>query len=195
MGPGVAYECLEAKSGMHINEDHFLVELINPDTGEPVMYGDKGELVFTTLTKQAMPLIRYRTRDITTITDSPCICGRSFCRMQRISGRTDDMIIIRGVNVFPSQIEAVLVSSKGVLPHYQLIVDRQKNLDTLEVLVEVEKELFSDEVKRLQLLSKKLEDEIKSFIGVSCKVKLVEAKSLERSEGKSSRVIDRRVLT
>ena len=115
--------------------------------------------------------------------------------MQRISGRTDDMIIIRGVNVFPSQIEAVLVSSKGVLPHYQLIVDRQKNLDTLEVLVEVEKELFSDEVKRLQLLSKKLEDEIKSFIGVSCKVKLVEAKSLERSEGKSSRVIDRRVLT
>lgn len=194
MGPGVGFECVDAKSGMHLNEDHFLVELINPDTLEPVLPGEEGELVFTTLTKEAMPLIRYRTRDITRIIDKPCICGRTFVRMEKVRGRSDDMIIVRGVNVFPSQIESTLISTKGVLPHYQIIVERMKNLDTIKVLVEVEEELFSDEIKQLQHLAEKIKNDLKSVIGLSCDVKLVPAKTLQRFDGKAKRVIDKRVM-
>jgi phenylacetate-CoA ligase len=194
MGPGIGYECVEAKSGMHINEDHFIIELINPETLEPVLPGEEGELVFTTLTKEAMPLIRYRTRDITRIIDKPCICGRTSVRMEKIMGRSDDMLIIRGVNVFPSQIESVLVSTEGILPHYQIIVDRVKNLDSIKILVEVEEELFSDEIKKLQLLTEKIENDLKSIIGLSCDVKLVPARTLQRFDGKAKRVIDKRVL-
>jgi len=157
MGPGVAIECVEAKHGLHIWEDHFIPEIINPETGEPVAEGEKGELVITTITKQGIPLIRYRTRDITSITREPCLCGRSHARIARMSGRSDDMLIIRGVNVFPSQIESILVRVEGVEPHYLLIVDRQDNLDTLEVLVEVNERIFSDEIKVLQSLSRQIE--------------------------------------
>ena len=194
MGPGIGYECVEAKAGMHLNEDHFIAELINPDSLEPVMPGEEGELVFTTLTKEAMPLIRYRTRDITKIIDKPCICGRTSIRMEKVRGRSDDMLIIRGVNVFPSQIESVLVSTKGILPHYQIIVDRIKNLDNIKILVEVEEDLFSDEIKKLQFLAEKIENDIKSIIGLSCDVKLVPSKTLQRFDGKAKRVIDKRVL-
>jgi phenylacetate-CoA ligase len=192
IGPGVACECIEAKNGMHIFEDHFLVETINPETGENVPFGEAGELVFTTLTKEAIPLIRYRTRDITIINKEPCRCGRSFVRMNKVMGRSDDMLIIRGVNVFPSQIESVLIDRKGVLPHYLLEVDRVGNLDTLEVKVEVSGEFFSDEIKTLQKLGDSIEKDIKDMIGVTCKVRLVEPKSIARSEGKAQRVIDKR---
>lgn len=194
MGPGVAQECFEGKNGLHIWEDHFLPEIINPETGERLPEGEQGELVITTITKQGIPLIRYRTRDITSITYEPCVCGRTHARIARMSGRSDDMIIVRGVNVFPSQIESVLVGIEGVEPHYLLIVDRHDNLDTLEVQVEVDERLFSDEVKVLQSLARRIEKEIKDMLGVTCKAKLVEPKTIQRSEGKSKRVIDNRKL-
>jgi phenylacetate-CoA ligase len=194
MGPGVSMECTEGREGMHVFEDHFLVETINPETGEVLPPGEKGELVFTTLTKEAFPLIRYRTRDISHIITAPCRCGRTHHRMDRVTGRSDDMLIIRGVNVFPSQIEAVLVGIQGVEPHYQLIVDREGTLDTLEVQVEVSDALFSnaDEVRVLQKIEKRINKDLKDFLGITAKIKLVEPKSLQRFEGKASRVIDKR---
>jgi len=192
IGPGVSMECIEAQHGMHIFEDHFLPEIIDPDTGEALPMGEKGELVFTTLTKEAFPIIRYRTKDITRLIKEPCICGRNFVRMEKISGRTDDMLIIRGVNVFPTQVEHVLVGIEGVEPHYQIIVNREGSLDTMEVQVEVSDEIFSDEIKNLENLSKRIQAEIKDLIGSSCKVTLVEPKTIQRSEGKAKRVIDNR---
>jgi len=194
MGPGVAIECIEAKQGLHIWEDHFIPEIINPETGKRVAEGEKGELVITTITKQGIPLIRYRTRDVTSVSYEPCLCGRTHARIARMSGRSDDMLIIRGVNVFPSQIESILVGIEGVEPHYLLIVDRKENLDTLEVQVEVDESLFSDEIKVLQALSRRIEKEIKDMLGVTCNVKLVEPKTIQRSEGKAKRVIDNRKL-
>jgi phenylacetate-CoA ligase len=194
MGPGVAMECLEGRNGMHIFEDHFLVETIDPATGTVLPPGQEGELVFTTITKEAFPLIRYRTRDISRLMVEPCRCGRTLNRMDRVMGRSDDMLIIRGVNVFPSQIEAVLMGIKGLEPHYQIIVDRIDNLDTLEVQVEVSEKLFenADEVKVLQNTERRIVKDIKDYLGISAKVKLVEPKSLQRFEGKASRVQDRR---
>ncbi len=194
MGPGVAIECIEAKRGLHIWEDHFIPEIINPETGERLPEGERGELVITTITKQGIPLIRYRTRDITSLTYEPCICGRTHARITRMSGRSDDMLIIRGVNVFPSQIEAILVGIEGIEPHYMLIVDRVGTLDTLTVQVEVSEQLFSDEIKVLQALSRRVEKEIKDMLGVTCTAKLVEPKTIQRSEGKAKRVIDNRNL-
>ena len=194
IGPGVSIECIEAKKGLHIFEDHFIPEIINPQTGEVLPYGQKGELVFTTITKEAFPLVRYRTRDISVLHPEPCQCGRTHVRMERVSGRSDDMLIIRGVNVFPSQIESVLMNVEGVEPHYLLIVDRRGNLDTLEVQVEVNEKVFSDEVKNLQTLGRKIEKEIKDLLGVNATVKLVEPKSIQRSEGKAQRVIDKRKI-
>jgi phenylacetate-CoA ligase len=192
MGPGVAIECIEAQHGLHIWEDHFIPEIIDPDTEEVLPDGERGELVITTITKEGIPLIRYRTRDITRIIAEPCICGRTHRRLERMSGRSDDMLIIRGVNVFPSQIESVLFSIDGIEPHYQLIVDREGTLDTLEVQVEVNEKTFSDEIKKLQELSQKISRAIKDLLGITCKVRLVEPKTIARSEGKAQRVIDRR---
>ncbi len=192
IGPGVAVECVEAKKGLHIFEDHFIPEIINPATGEVMPNGEQGELVFTSITKEAFPVIRYRTRDVASLDRSPCICGRTFARMRKVSGRTDDMLIIRGVNVFPSQIESVLMDMEEVEPHYQLIVDREDNLDTLTVMVEVGEGSFSDEIRVLQRIEKKIAKNIKEYLGVSAKVKLVEPKSIARSEGKAQRVIDKR---
>jgi phenylacetate-CoA ligase len=192
MGPGVAQECFQGKNGLHIWEDHFIPEIIDPETGLPVAEGERGELVITTITKQGIPLIRYRTRDITSITYEPCVCGRTHARIARMSGRSDDMLIIRGVNVFPSQIESILIGIEGVEPHYVLIVDRADNLDTLEVQVEVDERIFSDEIKVLQVLSRQIEKEIKDMLGVTCTVRLVEPKTIARSEGKAKRVIDKR---
>jgi len=194
MGPGVAIECHEAQKGLHIFEDHFIPEIIDPATGEVLPYGETGELVFTSITKEAFPVIRYRTRDITSLSTEPCICGRTHIRMKRVSGRSDDMLIIRGVNVFPSQIESVLMKTEQVEPHYQLVVDRVDNLDTLTVKVEVSGALFSDEIKILQGLEAKLSHDIKEYLGVSARVKLVEPKSIARSEGKAVRVIDNRKI-
>jgi phenylacetate-CoA ligase len=196
MGPGVAMECLEGRHGMHIFEDHFLVETINPETGEVLPPGEAGELVFTTITKEAFPLIRYRSRDISRLITEPCRCGRTLLRMDRVTGRSDDMLIIRGVNVFPSQIEAVLLAIKGVEPHYQLIVDRAGKLDTLEIQVEVGEQIFAnaDEVKVLQNMERQIAKDIKDYLGVSAKIKLVEPMILQRFEGKASRVLDRRKL-
>jgi phenylacetate-CoA ligase len=189
-------ECAEVREGMHIFEDHFLVETINPKTGEVLPPGEEGELVFTTLTKEAVPLIRYRTRDISRLNPAPCRCGRTFYRMGRVMGRSDDMLIIRGVNVFPSQIEAVMVGIEGLEPHYQLIVDREGTLDTLEVQVEITETQFAgaDEVKVLQKLEKQLIKDMKDYLGITAKVKLVEPKTIQRSEGKASRVIDKRKI-
>ncbi len=194
MGPGVAMECLEGRHGMHIFEDHFLVETINPETGEVLPPGEEGELVFTTITKEAFPLVRYRTRDLSRLITEPCRCGRTLHRMDRVMGRSDDMLIIRGVNVFPSQIEAILLAIKGVEPHYQLIVDRAGTLDTLEIQVEVGEQVFAnaDEVKVLQNMERRIVKDIKDYLGVSAKVKLVEPKTLQRFEGKASRVQDKR---
>ncbi len=196
MGPGVAMECQEGREGMHVFEDHFLVETIDPDTGKVLPPGETGEIVFTTLTKEAFPLIRYRTRDISRLITAPCRCGRTHFRMDRVEGRSDDMLIIRGVNVFPSQIEAVLVGIQGVEPHYQLIVDREGTLDTLEVQVEVSDALFSnaDEVRVLQKIERRISKDLKDFLGITAKIKLVEPKSIQRSEGKASRVIDKRQI-
>jgi phenylacetate-CoA ligase len=194
IGPGVSIECIEAKRGLHIFEDHFIAEIIDPQTKEVLPYGQKGELVFTTVTKEAFPLIRYRTRDISVLYPEPCKCGRTHVRMERVSGRSDDMLIIRGVNVFPSQIESVLMNIEGVEPHYLLFVDRQGNLDTLDLQVEVNEKVFSDEVKNLQSLGRRIEKEIKDLLGVSAGVKLVEPKTIQRSEGKAQRVIDKRKI-
>ncbi len=193
MGPGVACECPE-KDGLHIFEDHFIPEIINPDTGEVMPEGSKGELVFTTITKEGLPVIRYRTRDITTLSYDKCHCGRTMVRMNRVSGRSDDMLIIRGVNVFPSQIESVLLEIGETEPHYLLIVDRIGNLDILEVWVEVSERMFSDEVRRLEQLEHRITREIESVLNINAKVKLVEPKTIERSEGKAKRVIDKRKL-
>jgi phenylacetate-CoA ligase len=192
MGPGVAMECITAQEDMHIWEDHFLVEIIDPTTGENLPLGEVGELVITTLTKEAQPLIRYRTRDITRINPIPCKCGRTHYRIERIKGRSDDMLIIRGVNVFPSQIESILLETEGLAPHYQLIIDREGAMDTLEVQVEVDEKLFSDEIKHLQRLEKKIQANIKEFLGVTAKISLVEPRTIERTAGKAKRVIDRR---
>jgi len=194
IGPGVAVECREAKNGLHIAEDHFIPEIINPETGEVLPDGETGELVFTSITKEAFPIIRYRTRDITLLNRTPCVCGRSLVRMRKVKGRTDDMLIIRGVNVFPSQIESVLMKVDGIEPHYQLVVDREDKLDKLTVMVEVGERLFSDEVKRLQTLEKKISNDIKEYLGISAKVKLVEPKRIVRSQGKAVRVIDNREI-
>jgi phenylacetate-CoA ligase len=192
IGPGVAMECIEGKNGMHIFEDNFIVEIIDPVSGEVLPYGNKGELVFTTLTKEAFPLIRYRTRDISRLMPEVCRCGRTFVRMERVSGRSDDMIIVRGVNVFPSQIESVIMEIKGLEPQYQLIVDREGSLDTLEIRVEVSEKVFSDEIRELQNLERRIAKDIKDYLGVTAKVKLVEPKTLQRFEGKAQRVIDKR---
>lgn len=192
IGPGVAMECLEGRSGMHVFEDHFIVETIDPVTGAPVPPGEEGELVFTTLTKEACPLVRYRTRDMSRLIKEPCRCGRTLTRIARLTGRSDDMIIVRGVNVFPSQIESVLLGIEGLRPHYQLIVDRRKELDTLEIQVEVGEEIFSDEVKVLQGLERRIARDVKDYLGVTAAVKLVGPGSLERFEGKAKRVIDKR---
>lgn len=194
IGPGVSVECAEAKKGLHIFEDHFIAEVINPETGEVLPHGQLGELVFTSVTKEAFPIIRYRTRDVTSLNVEPCICGRTLVRMNKVSGRTDDMLIIRGVNVFPSQIESVLMEIEGVEPHYQLVVDRVDNLDTMTVMVEIGEHAFSDEVRMLQTLEKRITKNIKEYLGVSVKVKLVEPKTIARSEGKAQRVIDNRTL-
>jgi phenylacetate-CoA ligase len=194
IGPGVAMECHEAKQGLHIFEDHFIPEIINPETGEILPYGETGELVFTSITKEAFPVIRYRTRDITSLNPQPCICGRTMVRMNKVSGRSDDMLIIRGVNVFPSQIESVLMEMQNIEPHYQLVVDREGSLDTLTVMVEVSENMFSDEVKSLQKMEKAITKNIKDYLGVSAQVKLVEPKVIARSQGKAVRVIDNRKI-
>lgn len=193
MGPGVSMEC-ECQCGMHVMEDFFIPEIIDPETGEVLPYGSKGELVFTTITKEAFPLLRYRTRDISVLREEKCDCGRTFVRMERVMGRSDDMLIIRGVNVFPSQIESVLLEIGETEPHYMLVVDRQGNLDNLEVWVEVSEKMFSDEVRKLEELEKKLHHEIASVLGISAKIKLVEPKTIPRSEGKAKRVFDKREL-
>ena len=191
MGPGVAAECSD-KTGLHIYEDHFIAEIIDPDSGEVLPYGSEGELVITTISKEGIPMLRYRTRDITKLSIDPCSCGRTHVKMRRVTGRSDDMLIIRGVNIFPSQIESVLLSIGDAEPHYQLIVDRQGNLDQLEVLVEVSEEMFSDKVRQLEDLGKTIRAELDSILGISAKVRLVEPKTIQRSEGKAVRIIDRR---
>ncbi len=194
IGPGVAMQCLESDHGMHVFEDHFLPEIVDPDTFEPLPFGEAGELVFTTLTKEAFPIIRYRTKDISRLIPETCACGRTLVRMEKITGRTDDMLIIRGVNVFPSQVEHVLVGIDGVEPHYQIEVNRQGSMDTMKVMVEVSDSVFSDEVKVLENLTKRIQREVKDLLGVSCSVKLVEPRTIQRSEGKAQRVIDNREL-
>ena len=192
IGPGVSMECLHSERGMHVLEDNFLPEVIDPETLEPLPCGETGELVFTTLTKEAFPLIRYRTKDISRLFLEPCGCCRTLVRMDKVTGRTDDMLIIRGVNVFPSQVEHVLMGIEGVEPHYQIEVSREGNLDVMAVLVEVSEHTFSDEIKVLERLAQKIRAEIKDMLGVTCQVKLVEPRSIQRSEGKAQRVIDRR---
>ena len=193
MGPGVACDC-QYHSGLHVYEDHFMPEIISPETLKPVKAGQLGELVFTTLTKEGLPLIRYRTKDLTSISYEKCACGRTLARIQKFKGRSDDMLIIRGVNVFPSQVEAALLELNGTTPHYLMIVDRKGNLDTLEIQVEVEERFFSDEIRELENLTARIEHAIKSAIGLAARIKLVEPKSIERSTGKAVRVIDRRKL-
>ncbi len=193
IGPGVAYEC-SAKAGLHISEDHFIPEIIDPASGEALPVGSTGELAITTVSKEALPMIRYRTRDITTLNYEPCSCGRTHVRMDKVSGRSDDMIIIRGVNVFPSQVESILLEMGETEPHYQLVVDRVGSLDTLQVLVEVSEQMFSDHVRGLESLERRIRLEIDNMLGVTADVKLVEPKSIPRSEGKAQRVIDKRNL-
>ncbi len=191
-GPGVAYEC-EAQTGMHINEDHFIAEIIDPATGEVLPYGEKGELVFTSITKEAFPLIRYRTKDICILTNEKCACGRTFVKMCKPMGRSDDMLIIKGVNVFPSQIEMVLLA-EGLTSNYQIIVDRIGTTDSLEVKVEITPELFTDTMGEMTQKEKKIADALKTVLGIQAKVSIVEPKSIVRSEGKAVRVIDKRKL-
>ena len=193
VGPGVSCEC-EHQCGMHIHEDHFIPEIIDPVTLEPVAQGEMGELVFTTITKEGIPLIRYRTRDLTRLIYEPCECGRTLTRMVKCKGRSDDMLIIRGVNVFPSQIETVLLQMSEVEPHYLLIVERIGTLDTITLMVEVQEQFFSDEVKKLQELRMKITRQLESVLGISVNVKLVEPKTIERTAGKAQRVIDKRNL-
>ncbi|MBQ3665677.1 MAG: phenylacetate--CoA ligase [Lachnospiraceae bacterium] len=192
-GPGVATDC-EYHKGLHIWEDHFLPEIIDPATGNQIDSTECGELVITTLTKEGMPLIRYRTKDLTTIDKTPCECGRTMARIQRFKGRSDDMLIIRGVNVFPSQVESALLTIDGTTPHYMMVVDRKGNDDTLEVQVEVEERFFSDEIKDLEVLSNKIKATLKSAIGLNAKIKLVEPNGLVHSEGKTKHVTDNRKL-
>ena len=191
-GPGVAYEC-EAQTGMHINEDHFIAEIIDPVTGEVLPYGEKGELVFTSITKEAFPLLRYRTKDICILREEKCACGRTFIKMCKPMGRSDDMLIIKGVNVFPSQIEMVLLA-EGLTSNYQIIVDRIGTTDSLEVKVEITPELFTDTMGALTEKEKKITDALKTVLGIQAKVSIVEPKSIVRSEGKAVRVIDKRKL-
>ena len=193
-GPGVAFEC-PSKCGMHVNEDHVIAEIVDPKTGEVLPYGESGELVFTTITKTGMPMIRYRTHDICSLDATPCSCGRTHVRMSRIAGRTDDMLIIRGVNVFPSQIEEVLLRIPGVSPHYMLVVDRVNSTDRLEVQVELTDEIFSDTVADIEKIQRKIAEQIKSVVGIAAMVKLVPPKTIPRSEGKAKRIIDNRGLT
>ncbi len=191
-GPGVSFEC-EEQTGMHVNEDHFIAEIIDPDTGEVLPEGSKGELVFTAITKQAFPLLRYRTRDICVLSRKKCSCGRTFVKMSKPMGRSDDMLIIRGINVFPSQIETVLLQ-QGYPANYQIIVDRVNNADTFEVMVEMSPEMFSDSLAKIAGMEKKLVEALKSMLGIAAKVKLVAPKSITRSEGKAVRVIDKRKI-
>jgi len=191
VGPGVSCEC-EYQCGMHINEDHFLPEIINPDSLQPVTPGEIGELVFTTITKEGIPLIRYRTRDLTRLIQEKCVCGRTMVRMEKCKGRSDDMLIIRGVNVFPSQVETVLLNMSEVEPHYLIIVDREASLDMMSVMVEVQEQFFSDEIKKLQELRLKITRNLESVLGISVNIKLVEPKTIERTAGKAIRVIDNR---
>ena len=192
MGPGVAMECVEAKCGMHLWEDHILPEIIDPVTGEQLPPGQVGELVLTTLTKEGIPMLRYRTRDLTSLDYTPCCCGRTHVRISRLQGRSDDMLIIRGVNVLPQQIEGLLMESDGLTPNYQIIVGSVNNLDTLEVRVEVSDSLFADEIRKLQMLENRLQKNIKEFLGVTAKVRLMEPRSIQRSEGKAQRIVDQR---
>ena len=191
MGPGVSNDC-EFHSGLHVNEDHFFPEIVHPDTKQPVTEGEMGELVFTTLTKEGIPLIRYNTRDLSSLNYEKCECGRTLVRMKKITGRSDDMLIIRGVNLFPSQIEHVLLEMGETSAHYMLYVDRHNNLDTLELQVELDESKLTDTIKDLQNLSRKIEHALNSAIGLSVKVTLVEPKTIARSEGKAVRVVDRR---
>lgn len=191
IGPGVSVECAH-QNGLHIFEDHFLPEIVDPNTGEALPYGEVGELVLTTLTKEALPVLRYRTGDITALHPEKCACGRTLVRMEKISGRTDDMLIVRGINVFPSQIETVLLRVEGIQPHYQIIVDRQGALDDLEIWVEVADEIFGDEIRRLEALERELRKELYNVLSISARIKLVEPRSIQRSEGKAKRVFDRR---
>jgi len=195
IGPGVSVECPH-KCGMHIAEDHFMVEIIDPQTGEHLPYGEEGELVITTLTKEAQPVIRFRTRDIISLNPEPCECGRTLVRMSRVTGRSDDMLIVRGVNVFPSQIESVLLDVEGVEPHYLIVVDRQHafKTDELEIWVEVSEDVFSDEMQKMENLEKRLRSEMDSVLGISARIKLVEPKTIARTEGKAKRVMDRSEL-
>lgn len=193
VGPGVSCEC-EEQAGMHINEDHFIPEIIHPETLEPMPNGEIGELVFTTVTKEGIPIIRYRTRDLTRLIYEKCKCGRTLVRMEKCMGRSDDMLIIRGVNVFPSQIESVLLEMSETEPHYLLIVEREGTLDILEVMVEVQEQFFSDEIRVLEALKKKITQNIQNTLGISVNVKLVEPKTIERTAGKSKRVIDNRKI-
>ena len=191
-GPGVAYEC-ELQQGMHVNEDHFIAEIIDPDSGEVLPYGEKGEVVFTCITKEAFPLLRYRTRDIAILSPEPCACGRTLVKMSRPMGRSDDMLIIKGVNVFPSQIETVLLK-QGLPANYQIVVDRVNNSDTLDVLVEMTAELFSDTTGAIMKKESAMIEALKSMLGIYAKVHLVEPRSIIRSEGKAVRIIDKRKI-
>ena len=191
IGPGVASEC-ECQCGLHINEDHFIPEIIDPETMEVLPEGETGELVFSTVTKEGLPLLRYRTRDLTSLTFEKCDCGRTLVRMKKCTGRSDDMLIIRGVNLFPSQVESVLLEMSETLPHYMLIVDRLNNLDTLQLQVEVEEKYFQDKISQLQQLRQKIQHNLESTLGIGVDVKLIEPKTIQRSEGKANRVIDKR---
>lgn len=193
IGPGVSCEC-EFQNGLHVAEDHFVPEIIDPNSLEQITKGNTGELVFTTITKEALPLLRYRTRDLTSLNYDTCECGRTNVRMHKCTGRSDDMLIIRGVNVFPSQIESVLLELRETMPHYLLVVDRVGALDTLEIQVEVDDQYFSDEIHVLEDLSRKIKHAVESVLGVSVKIKLVEHKTIQRSEGKAQRIIDKRKL-
>ena len=191
-GPGVSFEC-EEQTGMHINEDHFIAEIIDPNTGEVLPEGSKGELVFTAITKKAFPLLRYRTRDICVLTRKPCACGRTHVKMSKPMGRSDDMLIVKGVNVFPSQIEAVLLA-QGYPANYQIVVDRVNHSDTLEVMVEMTPENFSDSLAKVTSMEKSLVSALKAMLGIYAKVRLVAPKTIARSDGKAVRVIDKRKL-
>ena len=193
MGPGISYEC-QMKDGLHINEDHFLVEVIDPETGEQVPEGKEGELVFTSLTKEAVPAIRYRTGDLSSVSYRPCACGRTFARMTKVYARTDDMLVIRGINVFPSQVEAVLMDIERVEPHFQIIVSREDVLDQMEVQIEVEPSFFPDAMAKLLEFQHHVEEQLRQELGVKVRVRLVEPKTLPRHTGKAQRVIDKRVV-
>jgi phenylacetate-CoA ligase len=193
IGPGVSYECV-CQNGAHVNEDHFFPEILDPKTLQQVKQGETGELAFTTITKEGMPLLRYRTKDLCSLIYDKCDCGRTFSRMTRIKGRSDDMLIIRGVNVFPSQVESVVLEMEEFEPHYRLIVNRINNLDTLEVQVETRPEFFSDEINKMLALKKKIGHRLQSVLGIAADIKLMEPRSIERSTGKAVRVIDNRVL-